>query len=111
MPGCGPSHGLWLWFPLWLCDGWSGLGLGDGTDVGLWLVPGACLWLGLPWLSLGFSLALTVCGSCALFFVSSWCVGLIRLFLCYGTLQWLGASMHAWRFGALEAAAESGEVV
>ena len=27
------------------------------------LVPGACLWLGLPWVSLVFSLALTVCGS------------------------------------------------
>ena len=70
-------------------------------------MPGACLWLGLPWLSLGFSLALTVCGSWALFFVSSWCVGLMRLFLCKGALQWLGASMRAWRFCAL-AAAESG---
>ena len=38
------------------------------------LVPGACLWLDPPWLGLGFSLALTVCESWALFFVSSWCV-------------------------------------
>ena len=44
------------------------------------LVPGACLWLGPPWLGLGFSLALAVCGSWALFFVSSWSVGLIGVF-------------------------------
>ena len=44
-------------------------------------MPGACLWLGLLWLCLDFSLALTACGSWALFFVSSWCVNLIRVFL------------------------------
>ena len=44
------------------------------------LVPGACLWLGPSWLGLGFSFALTVCGSWALFFVSSWGVGLIGVF-------------------------------
>ena len=35
------------------------------------LDPGACLWLGPPWLNLRFSLALTICESLALFLVSS----------------------------------------
>ena len=36
-------------------------------------------------------LALTVCGSWALFFVSSWCVGLVGVFLRGGALRWLGS--------------------
>ena len=44
--------------------------------------------------NLKFSVTLTVCELCALFFVSSWCVDLIGLFLYNGTLQWLG-SLHA----------------
>ena len=46
VPGFGPSRGLWLWFPLWLQDGGSGLGLCDGSGVKLFiggLGPGACL--------------------------------------------------------------------
>ena len=50
------------------------------------LGPDAYLLLDPPWLSLGFSLALAVCGSWALFFVSSWCVGLVGVFLHDGIL-------------------------
>ena len=39
-------------------------------------------------------LALTICETLALFFVSALCVNLIRLFLCDDTLQRLG-SIHA----------------
>ena len=34
-------------------------------------MPEAFLWLGPPWLNLRFSLAVTICESCALFFVCS----------------------------------------
>ena len=71
-------------------NGRSGLRLNDGPDVKVingWLVPDACLWLDPPWINLRFSLALTVCESGALFFVSSQCVNLIRLFLCVDTLN------------------------
>ena len=54
----------------WLCDGGSGLRLNDGPVC--WLVPDVCLWLGPQWLNLGFFfLALTICESWAIFFVSS----------------------------------------
>ena len=43
-------------------------------------MPDAYLWLDPSWLNLGFSLALTVCESWAIFFVSSWSVNLIRVF-------------------------------
>ena len=33
MSGCKPNHGLYLWFPLLLYDGGSGLRLNDGADV------------------------------------------------------------------------------
>ena len=62
-----------LWWP------WCGILIGR-------LVPGACLWLGLLWLSFGVSLALVVCGLWALFFVSSCCVALVESFLCSGAL-------------------------
>ena len=52
-------------------------------------MPDAYLWLDPPWLNLEFSLALAVCGSWALFSVSSWCVNLIRVFLHGGALRWL----------------------
>ena len=39
-------------------------------------------------------LALTICDSCALFFVSSWCVNLIRVFLHDDTLHEL-EGLHA----------------
>ena len=39
------------------------------------------------WLNWRFSLALTICESWALFFVSSWCVNLIRVFLHIDTLH------------------------
>ena len=61
-------------------------------------MPGACLWLGPPWLGLGFSLALTVCGSWALFFVSLWSVGLIGVFsVVVRCISWM-ASVRAERF-------------
>ena len=50
-------------------------------------MPGACLWLGPPWLNLRFSLALTICESLAMFLVSPQWVNLIRLFLDDDTLQ------------------------
>ena len=49
--------------------------------------------LKLPYLS-NMDIMLAFCGSWPLFFVPSWCVGLIGLFLCDGALQWLG-SLHA----------------
>ena len=49
--------------------------------------PDAYLWLDPLWLNLGFSLALTICESWALFFLSSWCVGLVGLFLRDDTLH------------------------
>ena len=39
------------------------------------------------WLNLRFSLALTICESKALFFVSSWCSNLIRVFFHDDTLH------------------------
>ena len=78
-------------------NGGSGLRLNDGPDVKVindWLVPNACLWLDPPRINLRFSLALTICESETLFFVSSQCVNLIRLFLCVDTLYLLG-SLHA----------------
>ena len=61
-------------------------------------MPDAYLWLDPPWLNLGFSLALTVCESWVIFFVSSWSVNFIRVFSvvvrCFG---WM-ASMRAGRF-------------
>ena len=78
---CGGLR-AWLWARSWfvavvstLVERWW---VGPRALWRLWhgalvggLVPGACLWLGPPWLGLGFSLALTVCGSRALFFVLS----------------------------------------
>ena len=52
-------------------------------------MPEAYLQLDPPWLNLTFSLALTICESLALFFVSSWCVNLIRVFLHDDTLHYL----------------------
>ena len=40
-----------------------------------------------PWLNLRFSLALTICESRALFFVSSWSVNLIKVFFHDDTLH------------------------
>ena len=57
-------------------------------------MPDAYLLLDPPWLNLRFSLALTVLGSWALLFVSSWCVNLIRVFLHDDTLRYLGG-LHA----------------
>ena len=56
----------------------------------------ACLWLGPPWLGLGFSVALTVCWSWALFFVSAWCVNLIGVFFHDDTLRWLDGLRAGW---------------
>ena len=50
-------------------------------------MPFAYLKLDPPLLNLRFSLALTICESCAIFFVSSWCVNLIRVFLHDDTLH------------------------
>ena len=51
--------------------------------VGAW-----CLYLARPTVAqLEVSLALTICESGASFFVSSWCVNLIRLFLCDDALH------------------------
>ena len=58
------------------------------------LVPDDFLKLDPPWLNLRFSLSLTICESWALFFVSSWCVNLIRVFLHDDTLQLLDG-LHA----------------
>ena len=44
MPGYEPNHGLYLWFPLQLHDGGSGLRLNDGPGVKLRSV-GWCLML------------------------------------------------------------------
>ena len=52
-------------------------------------MPGACLWQDPPWLGLGFSLALIICELWAFFFVSSWCVNLIGVFLRDDALRWL----------------------
>ena len=61
-------------------------------------MPGACLWLDPPWLNLRFSLALTVYESWALFFVSSWGVGLVRVFsVMIHCISWM-ASMRAGHF-------------
>ena len=59
-------------------------------------MPDACLWLDPPLLGLGFSLSLAVCGSWALFFVSSWCSNLIRVFFHDDALHWLGGLHAGW---------------
>ena len=33
VPGFGPNGDLWLWFPLWLHDGGSGIRLCDAYGV------------------------------------------------------------------------------
>ena len=78
-----PSLVAWRWVgPQALWRLWRGALVDE-------LVPGACICLGLQGLGLGFSLALAVCGSWALFFVSSWCVALVGMFLHGGALCWL----------------------
>ena len=54
----------------------------------------AYLELDPPCLNLRFSLALTICESLALFFVSSWCSNLIRVFFHDDTLHYLDG-LHA----------------
>ena len=56
------------------------------------LVSDAYRWLGPPLFNMRFSLDLTICESCDLFFVSSYCVNLIRLFLCGDSLHKLGST-------------------
>ena len=46
--------------------------------------------LKLPYLN-NMDIMVAVCESWPLFFVPSWCVGLIGLFLCGSALQWLGS--------------------
>ena len=53
-------------------------------------------------LNLRFSLALTICESWALFFVSLLCVGLIGVFLHDGTLQCLEGFPAGWAFLVLQ---------
>ena len=48
------------------------------------------------WLNFKFSLALTICESWALDFVSSWCVNLIRVFLHDDTLSILVLQLSWW---------------
>ena len=50
-------------------------------------MPDACMWLGPPWLNLSISLALTICESRSLFFVSLYGVNLTRLIRDDDTLQ------------------------
>ena len=59
-------------------------------------MPGA--YLGPLWLNLRFSLALTICESLALFFVSLWCVGSIEVFSMMVHCNGWKASMRAGRY-------------
>ena len=68
-------HDLYLWFPLLLHDGGSSHRHNDGPDVTV-----SSVGRGPLWLNLRLSLALTICGSSALLFVSSECVFWIDCF-------------------------------
>ena len=69
----------------WASASVAALVWGFGWWVGVWCLSA----LDPPWLSLRFSLALTVCELWALFFVSLCCVNLIRVFLHYDSLHLL----------------------
>ena len=62
MLGVWPGRGLWLCFPLWLRAGESGVRLGGGPDMGLFILVGLgrsffCLLLGPPGFGCWFSFA------------------------------------------------------
>ena len=70
------NHGLWLWFPIWLWNGGSGLLLCDDPDLNLHSrVSAWCL-----------SLAVLIVAHLGVFF-SSGCLWAVRHFLCLITVR------------------------